>query len=80
MLKCKIKKGHRIRTRIKGTAGDLATETAMLVNLTYFGIKKNNPDAAAEYRRKLLVCLLAPNSPTWTLDAADTNVGDEKEG
>lgn len=80
MLKCKIKKDRRIRTRIKGTPGDLATETAMLVNLTYVGIKRNNPDAAEAYRHKLMVLMLDPDSPIWTLDADNINVGDKKEG
>lgn len=65
MLKCKIKKGSRIRTRINGTAEALATETAMLVNIAYNGIKEKNPDAAKEYKTKLLTMLLGPDSPVW---------------
>ena len=65
MLKCRIKKGSWIRTRIKGTAGDLATETAMLVGIAYQGIKKENPDAAEAYKHKLQILMLDPQSPVW---------------
>lgn len=67
MLKCKIKRGHRSKFRIKGKVGDLATETCLLVNQVYAGIKKNNPDAAEAYRDKTMSCLLDPASPVWTM-------------
>lgn len=80
MLKCKIKKGRPSRFHAKGTVGELANETCLLVNQVYLATKKTCPDAAEAYKIRLLACLLDPASPVWTMDATDTNVGDKKDG
>lgn len=80
MLKCNIKKGRGSSFHINGTASDLANETCLVVNQVYTGIKKKDPEAAEIYKHKVMLCLLSPGSPVWTMDATDTNVGDKKEG
>ena len=69
MLKCRIKKGSRSRFQVNGTVGDLANETCLLVNQIYTTIKKQAPEAAEAYKHRLLVCMLAPDSPVWKEDS-----------
>ena len=65
MLKCRIKKGSRSVFHISGTAGELANETCLIINQIYQYAKKHAPDAAEHFREKLLILLLAPDSPVW---------------
>lgn len=65
MLKCDIKKDHRIKVQASGTAYDLMLETGTAIQQIYQNILKQNPEAAKDYKLYLLGVLLDPESPVW---------------
>lgn len=65
MLKCKIKKGGKIRVKANGTTKDLLQETCVLIGDIYRNINKVSPDAAKAYKNALIITLLDPSSPVW---------------
>lgn len=65
MLKCKIKKGGKLRVKASGTAEDLMLETCAMIQNVYEGIKRQNPEAAKGYKNHLIVTLLNADSPVW---------------
>lgn len=65
MLKCNIKRKGHVSVKATGTADDLMVETAALIGEVYRGIRKQDPDAASAYRKRLLTMLLDPKSPVW---------------
>lgn len=65
MLKCNIKRGGTIRIKATGTAHDLMLETGTLIQDVYQNMNRQNPEAAKEYKLKLLGLLLDPKSPVW---------------
>lgn len=71
MLKCKIKKGSRIRVESKGTCDDLVAETGVLIQEIYRGIKREHPGVAEKYRLSVIGLLLDPNSPVWSDQGVD---------
>lgn len=71
MLKCKIKKGSRIRVEAKGNGADLVAETGVMVQEIYRGIKRENPEAAQQYRLSVIGLLLDPKSPVWSDQGVD---------
>lgn len=71
MLKCKIKRGSRIRVESKGTCDDLVAETGVLVQEVYRGIKQANQEVAQQYRLSVIGLLLDPKSPVWSDQGVD---------
>lgn len=66
MLKCNIDKAKkRVRIKGSGTPHDLMVETACLIHDIHHHIQKEAPDAAKEYKMKLIGTLLDPDSPVW---------------
>ena len=68
MLKCNIKLNGHVRVKATGTAEDVMVETAALIEEVYRGIRKQNPEAAAGYRKRLMGLLLDPKSPVWKVE------------
>lgn len=69
MLKCHIDKAKKnLRVKAKGTPHDLMVETAAMIETLHQQIHKANPEAANEYKLKLLGVLLDPNTPVWKED------------
>ena len=67
MIKCKISLDNGNGKLIaKGTAHNLAVETAVLISKIYQAFLSKNPEAADEYKRKIIGFAIAPNSPLWT--------------
>lgn len=65
MLKCNVREGDSIYVKAKGAADKLVTETAVVVQAVYRGIHDKSPEAAKEFRNRLLCLLLDPASPVW---------------
>lgn len=65
MLKCNIKKGGIVWAKAKGTASDLVPEIGMVVQLVYRSIRKKSPEAAKEFKNRMIGLLLDPASPVW---------------
>lgn len=66
MLKCKINKDKGfVKVKAKGTPHDLAVESATLITDCFVNLHKQNPEAAAEYKRTVLASVLMPDSPVW---------------
>ena len=66
MIKCHIKKGGIVRISSKGKLEDLVPESLVLIQQIYREMKKQNPEAAEQYRRAIIGTTLAPNSPVWS--------------
>ena len=67
MVKCNIdKEKNRVRITVKGTAHIAAVETAALISSIYLELLAKNPEAADEYKRKIIAFAIAPDSPVWT--------------
>ena len=69
MLKCHIKKSGWVRIKTSGTAADLVPEVALVILEIFRAIHKKNPEAAKEFKNRLLGVLLDPRSPVWKEDA-----------
>lgn len=65
MLKCRIKRGGTVYVSAKGNVYDIRTETLALIQEVHRNIKKENPEAADQYRTSIIGCLLDPRSPVW---------------
>lgn len=65
MIKCNIKKGGTIRIGSKGTVGELIPETLLLIQQIHREIKKQNPEAAEQYKRAIIGTTLDPDSIVW---------------
>lgn len=66
MIKCNInRKKNKVWVKSDGTAEEMMSETAALIQLTYQGIREKNPEAANGYKLHLLGLLLDPESPVW---------------
>lgn len=66
MLKCNINKAKKkVHIKGEGTPHDLMVETACLIHDVFHHIHKEAPDAANEYKMKLIGMLLDPESPVW---------------
>ena len=65
MIKCNIKRQGHVRVKASGTAQDLMVETAAMIQEIYQTINAQIPEAAQEYKNRLLGTLLDPNSPVW---------------
>lgn len=72
MIKCNIKRGGKAKISANGPAKDLFSETMLLVQEVYRGIKKTNPEAADAYRDAIILTAMAPNSPVWEEEPIDT--------
>ena len=69
MLKCHIDRAKKkVWVKAKGTPHDLMVETTCLIRDIFHHINQEVPDAAKEYKMKLLGMLLNPESPVWTED------------
>lgn len=71
MLKCRIKIGGTVYVSAKGNVYDIRTETLALIQEVHRNIKKENPEAADQYRTSIIGCLLDPRSPVWNEKEAD---------
>lgn len=65
MLKCNVKEGGMVFVKAKGPASNLVPEIAMVVQAVYRGILKKSPEAAKEFKNRLIGLLLDPASPVW---------------
>ena len=65
MIKCKIKRGGKVKIAAKGKGANLGPETLLLIQQVYRGIKAKNPEAADAYKRGIIGTLIAPDSPVW---------------
>jgi len=66
VIKCNInRKKNKVWVKSDGTAEEMMSETAALIQLTYQGIREKNPEAANGYKLHLLGLLLDPESPVW---------------
>ena len=66
MLKCNLdRKKDRIQVKGSGTAQDLMVETAVMIQILYQDINSQSPEAAKDYKNRLLGTLLDPKSPVW---------------
>ena len=66
MIKCHINRvKNKIWTKGTGTAQEMMVETAVLIKQLFQGICQENPEAAKDYKNKLLGVLLDPKSPVW---------------
>lgn len=65
MLKCNVRDSGSIYVKAKGAADKLVTETAVVVQAVYRGIHDKSPEAAKEFRNRLLGLLLDPESHVW---------------
>ena len=69
MLKCNINKAKgKVRINGKGTPHILMVETGALIADVYHQTHKKSPEAAREYKMKLIGVLLDPKSPVWEED------------
>lgn len=74
MLKCHINKEKaKIWTKTSGTAHEIMVETACLIQVIYQAIREKNPEAAKEFKNKLLGVLLDPKTPVWKEPDHDSN-------
>lgn len=66
MIKCHInKKKSKIWVHTNGTAQDVMVESAVLIKQIFQGIHQENPEAAMDYKNRLLGVLLDPKTPVW---------------
>lgn len=65
MIKCKINRPKRIFLKARGTAHDLMIETAVVIQLIYSAIYKENKEGAEMFKKNLLGVLLDPETPVW---------------
>lgn len=66
MIKCYLdQKKDKIQVKSSGTAQEMMVETAVLIQQIFQGINAQIPEAAQEYKNRLLGTLLDPNSPVW---------------
>ena len=66
MLKCNINKEKGfVKVKAKGIPHTLAVETGAIIEDCYRELHKQNPEAAAEYKRTMLSLVIAPGSPVW---------------
>lgn len=66
MIKCRLDKGKdHIWIKTGGTAETLSTETLVLVQQLYRGIKNKNEAAAEGFRLTVIGAMIDPSSPVW---------------
>lgn len=65
MIKCHIKKSGIVLVRAKGTASELVPEVGEIILEIYRSIHKKSPEAAKQFRNRLIGLLLDPKSPVW---------------
>lgn len=65
MIKCKIKQGNKVLVKADGSLDTVTKETMLFIREVYQGIKKENEDAAEEFRNLLFAFLVAPSSPLY---------------
>ena len=65
MIKCKIKRGGTVRVKAYGTPHDLMLETGVLIQDIFQNVYQQSPEAAKEYKARLLGMLLHPKTPVW---------------
>ena len=68
MLKCHIKKSGRVQVKASGTASELVPAVGMVILEIFRAIHKKNPEAAKQFKNRLLGLLLDPKSPVWKED------------
>lgn len=65
MIKCNIRTNGRVWVKATGTAAELVPEVGMVIMEIYRAIRKRSPEAAKEFRNRLIGLLLDPKSPVW---------------
>ena len=68
MIRCHIKEGGIVFVKAKGFSDKLVPEVGMLILSIYRQIHAKNPEAAKQFRNRLLGLLLDPKSPVWETD------------
>lgn len=67
MIKCHVQRRRRSRVWVKasGSLDELVPEACVVIALVYSAIHKKNPEAAKEFRNRIIGLLLDPESPVW---------------
>lgn len=63
MIKCTIRSGKKSLVKADGDFNTLTHETMLIAREIYQEMKKENEDAAEEFRQLLFAFLIDPNSP-----------------
>lgn len=74
MILCRIDNKKRKLNFIhaNGNNTDLVTEICTLISMCFMNIRKQNPEAAKEFKVRLIAVLLDPTSPVWETDNNNT--------
>lgn len=65
MIKCKFNRGKKALVKADGTLDTVTKETMLVIREIYQGTKKENEDAAEEFRNLLFSFLVDPSSPLY---------------
>lgn len=65
MLKCNIKTNGMVWVKASGTASDLVPEVGMVIMEIFRALHKKNPEAAKQFKNRLIGVLLDPETPVW---------------
>lgn len=65
MIKCNIQKCGRSRVKASGTADDLVPEVGLVIMEIFRAMHKKNPEAAKQFKNRMIGLLLDPRSPVW---------------
>ena len=67
MIKCHVQRRRRSRVWVKasGSLDELVPEAGVVIALIYSEIHKKNPEAAKEFRNRMIGLLLDPKSSVW---------------
>lgn len=65
MIKCKFNHGKKALVKANGHLDTVTRETMLVIREIYQEAKKENEDAAEEFRNLLFAFLVDPNSPLY---------------
>lgn len=66
MIKCKIDRGKGpVKVKAKGDVNTITVEMLALVHEVYQVIARKSPEAAKEFRNRVIGVMLDPRSPLW---------------
>lgn len=67
MIKCHVQRRRRSHVWVKanGSLDELVPEAGVVIALIYSNIHKKDPEAAKEFRNRIIGLLLDPESSVW---------------
>lgn len=65
MIKCHIERGKRSEIEARGSAMEIATSIAVVINSIHTEFQNADPETAAAFRKCLTAIINKPESPVW---------------